>query len=173
MGDDARDDIKVTAIPTPLSARSAGVLAALVVGCLGIGSLGSLVTLPSITGWYTALIRPAWTPPNWLFGPVWSTLYVLMAVAAWRVWRVVGISRRPTTLFLVQLALNSLWSFIFFSWHLKGLAAVEIVLLLGVIVWTAIEFRRRDALAGWLFLPYIVWVSYASTVAIGVWWLNR
>ena len=123
---------------------------------------------------YTQLVRPGWAPPASLFGPVWTALYALMAIAAWLVWRVNGFraARRALTLFLVQLALNALWSWLFFGWHRGGLAFADIVLLWALIVATVIAFWRIRPWAGALLLPYLLWVSFASALNYSVWQLN-
>ena len=138
---------------------------------LGAGIFGSQFQPGT---WYEALNRPPWTPPNWLFGPVWTTLYVLMGVAAWRIW--VRRSEEGTGwalgLFVAQLVLNALWSWIFFGLHLTGFAAIEIVILLVAIILTTITFWKTDRPAGLLLVPYIVWVSYASALNISIWMRN-
>jgi benzodiazapine receptor len=152
--------------------RDWAVLAAVVVGCQLIGGLGAVTTVDGISEWYAHLIRPAWTPPNWLFGPVWTTLYAMMAVAAWRVWR-----QRPGVgpalrLFGVQLALNAVWSPIFFGARAPLPALLVIVAMLVAIALTIRAFARHDRTAAWLLAPYLAWVSYATTLNAGIWWLN-
>ena len=123
---------------------------------------------------YTQLLRPDWAPPPTIFGPVWTVLYVLMGIAAWLVWRVGGFraARPALTLFLVQLALNALWSWLFFGWHRGALAFVDILLLLALIVVTLLAFWRIRPLAGVLLVPYLLWVSFASALNYSVWQLN-
>jgi tryptophan-rich sensory protein len=123
---------------------------------------------------YIQLARPAWAPPPAVFGPVWTILYVLMAVAAWLVWRVDGfrVARFALTLFLVQLALNAAWSWLFFAWHRGALAFADILLLWALIVATLIAFWRVRPLAGALLVPYLLWVSFASALNYSVWQLN-
>lgn len=125
--------------------------------------------------WYGSLAKPAWTPPNWLFGPVWTLLYTAMAVAAWLVWRKHGFRRAAPALllFLVQLALNGIWSWLFFGQHRIGLALVDIVVLLVAILITAALFWRHVKPAGILFLPYALWVAYASALNFQIWRLNN
>ena len=122
--------------------------------------------------WYAALAKPPFNPPNWVFAPVWTTLYVLMAVAAWRVWRVAGAVSRPLLLFYLQLALNAAWSFLFFKAHHIAYALADIVALLVAILATSHAFGRRDRVAQILFLPYLVWVSFATVLNGAIWWLN-
>jgi translocator protein len=123
---------------------------------------------------YAELARPTWAPPGWLFGPVWSTLYFLMGVAAWLVWRIRGFAgaRTALTLFILQLAVNALWSWLFFVWHLGGFAFAEVLLLWGLILATLLTFRRVSVLAAILLLPYLAWVTFASALTFVVWRLN-
>lgn len=123
---------------------------------------------------YTQLARPGWAPPSWLFGPVWTVLYVLMGIAAWMVWRErgFGAARSALTLFLVQLALNALWTWLFFVWRQGALAFAEIVLLWILIVATLVAFWRARPLAGALLVPYLVWVTFAAALTWAVWRLN-
>jgi len=118
--------------------------------------------------WYESLSKPPWTPPDWVFGPVWSTLYVLMGTAAWMVWR----KRGPLTPFFVQLALNAAWTPLFFGLHAMLLAFVCIVALGGAIVATMAAFRRVDGRAGALLAPYLLWVSLAGALNFELWRLN-
>ncbi|MBT8130057.1 MAG: tryptophan-rich sensory protein [Gammaproteobacteria bacterium] len=123
---------------------------------------------------YGQLAQPAWAPPPWLFGPVWTILYALMAIAAWMVWRSGGFraNRTALSLFLAQLALNALWSWLFFAWHRGALAFVDILLLWLLIVATLVAFWRVRPLAGALLIPYLFWVSFASALNYSVWQLN-
>ena len=150
-----------------------GLLVALAV-CLGTGALGALITTPEIDGWYRSVAKPAWTPPDWVFGPVWTTLYVLMAIAVWLVWvrRRPGESIFPIGTFGLQLALNLGWSWLFFGLHRPGWASAEILVLLAAIVETALQFRRSSSAAAWLLVPYMAWVSFAAALNISIWRLN-
>ena len=157
---------------------------------LGVGAAGSLVTQPSLGGWYHGLVRPGITPPDWLFAPVWTALYVLMAYAAWRVWRPsparealagemavagprAGESRRGAmTMYAVQLALNFAWSVLFFGAHWIFAAFAESLALLGAALATGILFYRRDRLAGLLWLPYLGWLAFAAALSGAFWALN-
>lgn len=123
---------------------------------------------------YSQLVQPAWAPPSWLFGPVWTLLYALMAIAAWLVWRSGGFrtNRIALSFFLVQLALNALWSWLFFAWHRGALSFADIVLLWVLIVATLFSFWRVRHLAGTLLIPYLLWVSFASVLNYSVWQLN-
>ncbi len=123
---------------------------------------------------YGQLVRPAWAPPGWLFGPVWSLLYVLMGVAAWLVWRERGWrgARAAHALNLTQLAANALWTWLFFAWRQGALAFAEILVLWVLIVATALAFWRVKPVAAVLLMPYLVWVSFASCLAFAMWRLN-
>jgi benzodiazapine receptor len=138
--------------------------------CLAAGALGAAVTAPAIATWYPTLVKPSFNPPNWIFGPVWTTLYVLMAIAAWLVWRRGGFAATRTAmlLFVGQLMLNSLWSLLFFGLHRTDLALVDVVLLLVVIAATALAFRRHSATATLLLLPYLAWVSFATALNFAI-----
>jgi benzodiazapine receptor len=123
---------------------------------------------------YQQLVRPEWAPPGWLFAPVWSVLYLLMGVAAWLVWRVEGFRQASTVLvlFMIQLAANALWTWLFFAWHLGTLAFIEILVLWLLIVATIFGFWRVRPLAGALLLPYLAWVTFASALSFSIWKLN-
>lgn len=140
-----------------------------------IGNIGSFATFSQITNWYAQLAKPAFNPPNWLFGPVWTLLFALMGVSLYLV--VKGGQKKATQsaifLFGLQLTLNVLWSFIFFGWHQPGLAFIEIVLLWLAIVATIKAFFRLSPLAAWLLVPYLGWVTFASALNYAVWQLNR
>jgi len=142
--------------------------------CLLAGLLGSLATSSKIGTWYATLMKPWGNPPPWLFGPVWTTLYVLMGVAAWLIWKDDGEAGRRSALklFLTQLSLNAMWSFVFFGLERPGAAFVNIVILWALLLATTFAFRRISHLAGWLLVPYLAWVSYASYLNGGIWWLN-
>ena len=124
--------------------------------------------------WYAALAKPAWNPPNWIFGPVWTLLYVLMAVSAWLVWRQAGFGGAGValSLFIVQLALNALWSYLFFGQHRLDLALLEIVALWGTILATGILFWGVNRVSGALLVPYLAWVAFASFLNFTLWSLN-
>jgi tryptophan-rich sensory protein len=120
---------------------------------------------------YAQLVRPDWAPPGWLFGPVWTVLYALMGIAAWRVWRKAGFGS-ALYLFLAQLALNALWSWLFFAWRLGAAAFAEVVVLWALIAATLAAFLRIDRLAGALLVPYLLWVSFACALTYAVWRAN-
>lgn len=137
-----------------------------------VGAAASVITRPAVQSWFPDLVKPDFQPPDWLFAPVWVTLYVLMGVAAWRIWRLRGLNNTPLTLYAVQLALNCAWSFIFFGAHRIGLALVEISTLFAAVVATTIAFWRNDRLAGALMLPYIAWVGFATALNYAIFELN-
>lgn len=149
-------------------------LIAFIVVCLGCGGLGAIVTTPEIDGWYQSLAKPMWNPPNWLFGPVWTTLFILMAISGWLVWRQCGskANRLPLSLFGLQLLLNVGWSWIFFGLHRPGWAALEITALWLVIASVIVVFFRYSKTAGWLMSPYLAWVTFAAILNFAIWQLN-
>lgn len=123
--------------------------------------------------WYAALEKPPLNPPSWIFGPVWTLLYLAIAVAGWLVWKAPGDRRLPLTLWGAQLLLNAAWSALFFGYHWMGIALVEIGMLLACVAATMVSFHRVRPLAGWLLVPYLLWVSFASYLNAGLWYLNR
>ena len=143
--------------------------------CFAVGASGSVFTASSVKTWYPRLLKPAGTPPSWLFGPVWSLIYLLMAVAAWLVWRqrIHEDVWSALALFVAQLILNGLWSFVFFGWRRPAAALIEIVVLLAAIAITAMRFAEFSRLAFWLIVPYGTWVLYASYLNFGIWRLNK
>lgn len=161
--------------PRSMTERTRWIGLAVVLGlCLGAGGLGAIATTPEIDGWYRTVAKPTWNPPNSVFGPVWTTLFVMMAFAAWLVWRPAGFiaAKVPLLLFTVQLALNVAWSWIFFGRHQPGWAFVEIVFLWAAIAVTMRAFFLRSRLAGWLLVPYLAWVSFAAVLNFAIWRLN-
>ena len=154
--------------------REAAGLGAFLVICLGIGALGGIATAQSVGTWYQTLAKPPFNPPDWIFAPVWTTLYVLIAVAGWRVWRRRGLSgaRAEFGAYALQLALNLAWSFLFFGQRMIGAALVDIAALLAVIMANVLLFRRIDRPAGWLLVPYAGWVAFACLLNFELWRLN-
>jgi len=143
--------------------------------CLGVGILASIFTRPEIPTWYAGLAKPSWTPPPFVFPIAWTALYILMAVALWRLWdRTAPSPARSSAIawFMIQLALNGIWSPVFFSWHGIRTALAIIVALLIAIILTMIATSRADKAAMWLLVPYLAWVAYATTVNAGVVALN-
>lgn len=156
----------------PKSKQIIGLVAWLAV-CFLAAAMGAAASVQA-GSFYTQLVRPEWAPsPQW-FGPVWTILYALMGIAAWLVWRVGGFraTARALTLFLVQLAFNALWSWLFFAWHLGALAFADIILLWLLILATIIAFWRIRLVAGALLVPYLLWVSFATALNYSVWQLN-
>jgi translocator protein len=146
-------------------------------GWLGVAfvaaAIGGLASV-SAGSFYQALVRPSWAPPGWLFGPVWSVLYVLMGISAWLVWRVRGFAgaKGALLLFGVQLGVNALWSWLFFVWRQGALAFAEVLLLWLLILATVVLFGRTSRLAAALLVPYLAWVSFASVLTLAIWRLN-
>jgi translocator protein len=142
---------------------------------LATASLASFLTARGVREWYPNLRKPPGTPPSWVFGPVWTTLYVLMAISAWLIWRGYGWNggRSALLLFFGQLALNAAWSGIFFGARLPGVAFAEIVVLWLAILFNVLVFYWLLPLAAYLLVPYLLWVTYASYLNAGIWRLNR
>ncbi len=139
-----------------------------------LGAVGGLVTSPEIPTWYAGLTKPSFNPPNWLFGPVWTTLYVLMGISCYLVWKHSASPDRNRALFVfvVQFALNFCWSFIFFGMHETGWALVEMMVLWVAILITIFSFAKFSKTAAWLLVPYISWVSFAMLLNGAIWRLN-
>lgn len=151
-------------------------IALVVMTCLVIGYLSGMVTRESITTWYPTLIKPVFNPPNWIFAPVWTSLYIMMGVAGGLVWNKLDgnetLVKKAFLFFIIQLALNALWSLIFFKLHNLLLASIEVVLLLLMIFETYTQFKKIDKIAGLLLIPYLAWVSFATVLTISIWYLN-
>ena len=151
-------------------------LAAALLASLAVGFLGAFATMDGVRVWYPTLVKPPFNPPSWVFGPVWTTLYLMMGVACWLVWRA-GTDRPEVraalTLYVVQLVFNLAWSYLFFGIRQPLIALVEIVLLLALIVWTMARFAPISSAAAWLLAPYAAWVSFATVLNGALWWLNR
>jgi len=148
-----------------------------VVTCLVVGYFSGMVTRSAITTWYPTLVKPSFNPPNWIFAPVWSMLYVMMGVAAGLVWNRIEsekeIVKSALIFFAIQLALNALWSYLFFGLKNPMLAGVEIILLWLMIFETHTKFLKINKIAGYLLIPYLLWVSFAMVLNASIWWLNR
>lgn len=142
---------------------------------LGVGALGGWATAQSVKTWYPTLNKPSFNPPNWLFAPVWTSLYVLIGIAAYLVWvkrdKIVHLPR-TIAIYLIQLILNLAWSFIFFYKHEVGFALAEILLLLIFIVINGTKFYKIDKWAGFIFIPYFLWVSFATFLTYNIFILN-
>jgi len=140
---------------------------------LSAGYLGTVYTIPSITGWYASLAHPVWTPPNWVFGPVWTTLYILMGIAAGFVWKSDKKGKKTAiALFLVHLLVNAAWSIIFFGFHMIGLGLAVIALLWLLVVVLMYLYAPLSKRAVKLMIPYLLWVTYALTLNLGIMLMN-
>ena len=142
--------------------------------CLFVSGIGGAITATSVGTWYQALQKPPFNPPDWVFAPVWTTLYLLMAIAGWRVWRQVQpkVYGLAIMVFAAQLGLNLLWSFLFFGLQRIDLAMFEVVILLVFIIANTLLFWRIDRLAGALFVPDVLWVAFAIALNSSLWILN-
>ncbi len=142
---------------------------------VGLGGAGGFFTAPEIANWYSTLNKPSFNPPNYLFGPVWTLLYIFMGISLFLIWKQPASSQKKTaiTLFIIQFALNIAWSFIFFNQHQVLLAFIEIVLMWIFILLTILAFGKIKKAAAWLLVPYICWVSFASVLNFAIWNLNK
>lgn len=146
-----------------------------IVICLAVGGVSGYFTADEIPNWYAALNKPTFNPPNWIFGPVWSALYILMAVSLWLVWKSdvdSSIKNKAILIFAMQLILNFFWSIIFFHFHQLGFALVEIICMWIFILFSIIKFYPVSKTASYLLFPYLLWVSFASILNYAIWKLN-
>lgn len=150
-------------------------LAGFLIASFSAAAVGGAATATSIARWYPTLHKPGWNPPNWIFGPVWTLLYILMAVAAWRVWRTgdAESGRRTFRWFAAQLSLNLLWSVLFFGLRSPGLAFIEVLFFWSLLVAILRHYWLADRIAAALWFPYVAWVSFATVLNGTVWWLNH
>lgn len=142
---------------------------------LAVGAIGGFFTMESVKTWYTTLNKPSFNPPNYLFGPVWSTLYAIMGVASYLVWKKRNVAKNYTlaaSVYFIQLILNLMWSFIFFYQQQIGFALIEIIILLIAIIINSVLFYRINKVAGLLYIPYIMWVSFATVLTYSIYMLN-
>lgn len=166
------------AAPTKLSKITRGNMKILkllgaIVMCEIIGGLGAIATTPNIDSWYSTLNKPFFSPPNYLFAPVWTILYALMGIALYLIWTSEKKDKKAAyTMFFIQLVLNLIWSFIFFGYKLLFPAFIEIILMWVFILLTIIKFKKISTTAAWLLFPYILWVSFASVLNFAIWWVN-
>lgn len=148
-----------------------------VVTCLAVGYFSGMITREAITTWYPTLVKPSFNPPNWVFAPVWTLLYAMMGVAAGIIWNQMKTDRtivkKALQFFAIQLALNAVWSYLFFGLKNPMLALLEIALLWLMIYETYLKFVKINKIAGYLLLPYLAWVSFASVLNASILWLNR
>lgn len=151
------------------------VLGLFLAAAFAASGIGGYATFHSVQTWYPTLTKPSWNPPSWVFGPVWTLLYILMSVAAWRVWlrRETPGAPAAVRLYFVSLALNALWSVLFFGLRHPDWALAEVVVFWASLVALQLRFRRIDAVAGWLWAPYLAWVTFATGLNATIWWLNR
>jgi translocator protein len=156
---------------SPLPRTSARIYSALAIFIAAAFLTAAFGAMFAPGAWYVGLIKPTWNPPSWLFGPVWTVLYLANAVAAWRVWRT-GRSEVAVTAWFIHLLPNALWSWFFFGLHRLDWALIDIIVLLSGIVAVTTLFYRRDKLAGWLMLPYLAWVSFAALLNWTLYSLN-
>jgi translocator protein len=151
-------------------------IATVIMTCLAVGYFSSQVTRENIPIWYDTITKPSFNPPNWVFAPVWTLLYIMMGYAAGRVWNKIETDEENVKsafiFFLLQLVMNTLWSFLFFGLHNPMLAFFEILLLWVIIYETYTQFKNIDKIAGYLLLPYLAWVSFAAILNGSIWWLN-
>ncbi|WNM19944.1 TspO/MBR family protein [Flavobacterium capsici] len=152
-------------------------IATVIMTCLAVGYFSSIVTRDNIPTWYVNIVKPSFNPPNWVFAPVWTILYFMMGYAAGRIWNLIDKHeaevKKGFLFFLIQLALNALWSYLFFGLHNPMLASFEIVLLWLMIYETYLQFKKIDKVAAYLLLPYLAWVSFATVLTFSIWYLNR
>lgn len=141
---------------------------------VGLGSLGGIFTVSEIPNWYAGLNKPFFNPPNWLFGPVWTLLYILMGISLYLIWKLSSSEERTRAiwLFSIQFVLNFFWSIIFFKYHLLGWAFVEIMAMWVFILLTILQFKQLSSWAAYLLMPYLLWVSFATILNASIWWLN-
>lgn len=154
---------------------SLGVLALFILLCLFVEVAGGWFTQYSLNTWYPDLIKPSWTPPGWIFGPIWTILYLLMAISVWLIWnreQLSGYHVQPYALFVLQLALNLAWSWLFFYLKNPFLALINMILLISVLGYTIYVFWQISRLAASLLIPYWLWLVFALTLNAGIWWLN-
>jgi benzodiazapine receptor len=159
----------------PSRSRDLSGLFALMILCLAVSGAGSVITATSVDTWYQTLEKPPFNPPDWVFAPVWTAIYILMGTAAWRIWRLRSFktARAAFAVFGVQLCLNLAWSFLFFGMQRIDLALVEIVILLCAIATNTVMFWRIERLAGLMFVPYVFWVTFAAILNASLWLLNK
>ena len=152
-------------------------IAIFLIVCLLVGYSASTVTRPSVETWYPTIIKPSFNPPNWIFMPVWTLLYILMAVAAGLVWDKIKEQneavKKALGFFFIQLILNAVWSYLFFGLKNPMLALIEIVLLWLMIYETYLKFIKINKISGYLLIPYMVWVAFAGILNASIWWLNK
>ena len=154
--------------------KNIGIFLGCLILCQGSGAIGTIATIPNIPTWYATLQKPAFQPPNWLFGPVWTILYTLMAVVLYKLIRSEHPARKKALImFSIQLLLNAIWSFLFFQFHLLGISLIEISLLLSAIIYFCIIATPIHRVILYCLVPYILWVSFATMLNGSIWSLNK
>jgi translocator protein len=143
----------------------------LILLCNLLGSLPALFTIPELNSWYLTINKPSWQPPGWVFGPVWSTLFTLMGISIYLINKN-GFAKRESIVFIIQFALNMLWTLLFFKWHQIGWSLIEIIILLLMIIYTIFIFYYKKKSAAYLLIPYAVWVSFATILTATIYILN-
>ncbi|MBK9330682.1 MAG: tryptophan-rich sensory protein [Sphingobacteriales bacterium] len=144
-----------------------------IVTCLAVGGISGYITADAIPGWYVTINKPTFNPPNWIFGPVWTTLYIMMGIAFFLIWKSQSpLKHKAKLIFAVQLILNFFWSILFFNFHLLGFALIEILCMWLFILLSIISFYPVSKLAAYLLIPYLLWVSFASILNFAIWQLN-
>jgi benzodiazapine receptor len=138
------------------------------------GFAGSMVTDDAVNTWYLEIHKPGWTPPDWVFPVVWTSLFLMMGLSVWRIWQQAGFVRARTALmlFAAQLVLNFTWSALFFGLRNPGAALIEIFVLIAAVAGTIAAFARHDSIAAWLLAPYLAWISFAAVLNGSIWWMN-
>jgi translocator protein len=150
------------------------VLIACIIGCIVIGSLPSVISTDALRTWYPNISKPSWNPPNYLFGPVWSILFTMMGIALWQIiYSEHALRKHALTVFVIQFALNLIWTILFFAMQSPGLAFIEIIIFWMSILYTIILFMRIKKSAGLLLVPYACWVGFAAVLNCTIWWLNK
>ena len=157
-----------------LTKRSFAVLIFFIAACLAVGYLGSLATSYSLQNWYLGIRKPPLNPPNWVFAPVWSVLYIMMAIVGWRLWALRSARKNHLRiLFVLQLIFNALWSLLFFGLRNPFFGLVDILLLWAILLFLTCTSWRADKISGLLLIPYFLWTSFAVYLNAALWWLNR
>lgn len=166
--------MRVHPLPERTKTRDFIGLAGFAVVCLAVSAIGGAITSTTVDTWYQEIAKPRFNPPDWVFAPVWTTLYILIAIAGWRVWRSARTLARSLALvaYAIQLVLNLAWSFLFFGLRRIDLALIEIFVLLVAIVFTSHLFWKIDRPAAAMFIPYVIWVAYATALNFELWRLN-
>lgn len=169
--------IKIHEIPESNIIPAGWKLIVTILICEGVGFSSGLISRSGMDSWFSTLAKPSWNPPAYLFGPVWTTLYLLMGFSLWLIWKnntpAIKKKRNAIRIFALQLFLNFWWSIIFFKFHSPGIALIGIFLIVLTLCLTIYYFSYISRLAAWLLVPYIAWVSFATLLNYNIWWMNR